>query len=356
MPGLDDLMEKTPDELKVDNAPELEEGVFTDPSGSNNNIDEGIDNVQENDREIETDDEIQEESTQIDEDSNENSYDANKESEKYEEDNIETDEESNKEIDENDEPIIVNFGSGEIQVNDLEELKTIASKALKDKTKFDQYKDDIALLEGIKEQGLSEKDLYLLVEARKGNKKAIAKLLKETGIDIYDIDPDDEEVDNYEPNEYKIDPRIVETKAIIDNLKKDQQVFTKFNNLLTNDFDEQSRQQVFQDPTLLEFIGESIKSGLYEKIAPIYMKKKLLGESPVTAFISAYDEYNKSIQDTQINQIKQNAQVNKTKAEKRRKASAGVKNSVKSTKKKPIDFNTMSDEEFEEYYKNLVGF
>ena len=343
MANLEELMENTSEEKLVDNAPDLEDGVFSD---SNNEGKDVTDNTENSNDITDSDNTTSDEYSINDIDDTEN---TEEEVTEEEDNNVEENEDNN-------EPIVVNFGSGEIEVNGVDELKTIASKALKDKTKYDQYKDNIALLEGIKEQGLGEEDLYLLVEAKKGNKKAIAKLIKETGIDVYDLDPEDEEVDNYKPNEYKADMKLVETKAIIDSLKQDQESFTKFNNLITKDFDEQSKQQVFQDPTLLEFIGESIKSGLYEKIAPKYMKRKLLGESAITAFINAYDDFNKSLQNQEVNNIKQQSENNKVKASKRKKASAGVKNSVKSTTKKKVDFNNMSDEEFEEYYKNMVGF
>jgi hypothetical protein len=269
---------------------------------------------------------------------------------------IDEEQANDEQTEEKQQPIVINFGSGEIEVNDINELQQIASKALRDKTKYEKYKDDIALIEGIKENGLSEEDLYLLVEAKKGNKKAIAKFLKETGIDPLDIELDEEELKDYKPNEYKSDMKLIETKTIIDNLKTDKEAFTKFNNLITNEFDEDSRAKVFQDPTLLEFIGESIKSGLYEKIAPKYMKRKLLGENPISAFIGAYDEYTQSLQNQQKQQIEQKVSKEKEKATKRKKASIGSKEKSKTSKKDKVDFSKMSDEEFEEYYRNLVGY
>jgi hypothetical protein len=334
--------ELTPEEKAIDNAPDLDEGAYSDSSDLSND-----DDIEEPDNTEEDNNLTEEESTEID--------DVIEEDDSNEDEENNTPDEPEKD-NENKESILLNFGSGEIEVNDINELQTIASKALKDKTKYDRYKDDISLVQGIKEQGLSEQDLYLLVEAKKGNRQALAKLLKETNVDPYDIDIDDEEVDNYQPNEYKSDPRIVETKAIIDNLKTNQEVFTKFNNLLTNDFDEQSRTKAFEDPQLLEFIGESINSGLYEKLAPNYMKKKLLGQDSISAYISAYDEFMKSVQNQEKTKIETQAKQNNVKATKRKKASVGTKKQANNSPKKKVDIANMSDEEFEEYYRKTVGF
>jgi len=309
---MEDLMnENSQVEKELDSSPDLDDtGYLNEVSSNNDNEPEEEINEEESE---ETSEEYSEDEDSSEEDSTDTEEDSNEVEIANTGDGVDS------------QPMLIDFGEGNIEVKDTDELKTIASKALRDKNKYDSYKDEISVLEGIREQGLSNEDLYLLVEAKKGNQQALAKLLKNANVDPYELDVDGEGVDGYKPNEYKADMRLVETKAIINNLKQDEQTFNKFNNLVTRDFDESSRTKVFQDPNLLEFVGETVKSGLYEKIAPTYMKKKLLGEDPISAYISAYDEFNKQSQSKQVDQIKQNEQTNKVKATKRKKASEGTK-------------------------------
>ena len=342
-----DKFEVSPEDKKlVDETEDLEELDYSDPGSDEESIEDAkIEDSKEEDTNINEEDsgsEEEKENEETDENDGEN-------------DKIDTIEDD-KEKKESTEPLYIEVNGEKIEVNSVEELATIASKALKSKKVLNTYKDDIAVLEGIKDQGLSKEDLYLLVEAKKGNKKAIAKLIKETGIDIFDLDPDDESIDEYKPNEYKADARIIETKAIIGDLKKDPNALNTFNNIINNDFTESERAKVFEDTNLLEFIGSTIKSGLFSKIQSSYEKRKLLGESSITALINAYDEFSKSEVKAKKERVTKTIKTKKEKAVKRKKVTDNTisKTKQKSSNKEP-DFNNMTDEEFEAYYKNLVG-
>ena len=343
--NIDQLLE---DDTKVDgldNTPDLEEGVYDDPDKDEpveDNTDE-VDDIEEEDN-IDGDD-----VTDIDDDTDDNSND---------DDTTEVDEDSEDDVEVNDttdsdsEPIYLDLGDKKIEAKDTDELQNIAKTALKGKLKYDQYKDDIALIEGIKKQGLSEEDLFLLVEAKKGNNKALAKLLKKSNVDPMNIDTDDEEVDAYRPNVYKVDSNEIEIKSIIDNTKNTDK-FPVFENLITKEFDDSSRGLVFKDPNNLQFVSDLVTSGLFDKIAPKYMKNKLLGSSnSFEALVKAYDDYVKDVEVKKEDTARDVTNRSKSKANKRKKATTGRKTASKSVKKDP---ENMSEEEFEQYYKTLMG-
>ena len=326
------------DTTELDNAPDLEDLVYEDPENNGSSSD----TIDDNNTDINDDTKHTDDEDNIEEPTNEEGND----NDDYNEDEIvKTKEPKSK--------ILIDFGEGKVEANDIDELKTIASKALKDKTRFDKYKEELAILEGIKEQGLSDKDLYLLVEAKKGNKQAISKLLKESNIDPYELDLEDESIDEYKPNEYKVDPKIMEVKSIIEDAKSDDNTFKTFNYILNNEFNESDRAKAFEDPNLLAFIKDTVKTGVFDAIAPNYTKRKIMGENPISAYINAYDDYMKELEkqkETTVNKIKEE---NQQKATKRKKASEGTKKVVSNKKQKSID--DMTDEEFEKYYKSIVG-
>jgi len=337
------------DTSALDNAPDLPDLVYEDPDKKNTeqkevepkeNINKEIDDIEE------TNEDNEPESNEIDEvlDTEEDNNSENDNDIEVNNTTTEAEPESK---------ILIDFGDGKVEVDNIDELKTIASKALKDKNRYDKYKDELAILEGIKEQGLSDKDLYLLVEARKGNKQAIAKLLKETNIDPYDLDLEDESIDEYKPKEYKVDPKIMEVKSIIDDAKKDDHVFKTFDYILNKEFSEKDRVTAFEDPELLGFIKDTVKDGIFDKIAPNYTKRKIMGENAISAYINAFKDYTAEVEKLTTKTVNKVQEENKTKVEKRKKASIGNKKNVTKTDKKSI--NDMTDEEFEEYYKSIVG-
>ena len=329
------------DTSALDNAPDLPDLVYEDPDKGNTEPEDTNSNEEDT-----------EEIKAIEPESN-NELDGVMDNEETEsnDDNVEV-QDTTTEV-EPESKILIDFGDGKVEVDSVDELKTIASKALKDKNKYDKYKDELAILEGIKEQGLSDKDLYLLVEARKGNKQAIAKLLKETNIDPYDLDLEDESIDEYKPKEYKVDPKIMEVKSIIDDAKKDEHVFKTFDYILNKEFGEKDRATAFEDPELLGFIKDTVRDGIFDKIAPNYTKRKIMGENPISAYINAFKDYTSEVDKLASKTVSKAQEENKVKTEKRKKASIGNKKNVAKTDKKSV--NDMTDEEFEKYYKSVVG-
>ena len=328
------------DTSELDNAPELDEFTFEDPDKTDVGSDE------------EESEETKEDSGSNEFDSN-NNYDSSSNNKSITDDSTEVNDTTDVDTNPNDSKILIDFGDGKVEADNIEELTTIASKALKDKNRFDRHKDDIAILQGIKEQGLSDQDLYLLVEAKKGNKQAIAKLLKEANVDPFDLDTEAEDIDSYKPNEYKVDPKVMEVKSIIDDVKQDETAFKTFNYVLNNDFSETDRAKAFEDPSLLSFIGELTKSKVFDQIAPSYTKRKVMGENPISALISSYDDFNKSIERTKQDTATKAKAESNNKATKRKKASEGVKKNTSNKAKKSID--DMTNAEFDAYYKSIVG-
>ena len=345
------------DERELDSLPDLEDGVYYDVNDDNK------EEVNTSEDTTTTDEINQDTEDNIEPENEKETNDITSGSEpEVEIDNTES-EEPTTEINDNtntNEPMILDLGDTKIEINSQEELKKLAESSVKDKAKFDKYKDDIAIVEGLKEQGVEEEDLYLLAEAKKGNTKAIAKLLKKNNIDPMDIDVDDEEITDYKPNEVKADMEYIEAKSILETIQKDPQVSTKFDNLVMKEFDEKSRQTVLKDSNNLKFVAELTKSGLIDNVLPEYTKMKLLGEpgSQFDLLVKAYDKFISNLKET----TKQKAQdtkteietKTKTKSEKRKRMSAGSKTKNTPTKKeKSVD--EMTDAEFESYYNNLVG-
>ena len=285
-----------------------------------------------------------------------------------ENEDTEPDEESDDEEDEFDSMVkdtkrTINVDGTNIEIENDDELAKIAERSLSSSRKFDAHKDDISIIEGVRNEGLSNDDLYLLVEAKKGNKQAIAKLLKSTGSSMDDITEilDDEdkmkEVDNYIPNEYKVDQTTMEIRSIIKSAEQDTKSFPIFENLISTEFDDQSKRELFTKPDLMQFVADTVKSGAFEGMSSTYMKKKLLGGNTPTlnSFIDAFDEYTKEVASQEKDKIVDKVEKSNAKTAKRKKIAGSSKTKTdKKTSDQP-DFKNMTDEEFEKYHNNVIN-
>lgn len=162
----------------------------------------------------------------------------------------------------------------------IDEMLKLVPKAL-DYTKKTQYiapyRKTISAME---ENGISQDDINLLIDMKKGNKDAIAKFLQSSEIDTFDL-PEKDDI-NYTPQDYGIDNNQAELEEVITTLRQDQDGFTKVNEALSK-FDDTSKGMLYSQPQLLLGLDDDIKSGLYDKIMPEVNK------------VAALDGFNKPI-------------------------------------------------------------
>ena len=283
-------------------------------------------------------------------------------------DDSETDDESGDEEDEFDSMVkdtkrTINVDGTNIEIESDDELAKIAERSLSSSRKFDAHKDDISVIEGVRNEGLSNDDLYLLVEAKKGNKQAIAKLLKSTGssmddmAELFDDEDKMKEVDSYVPNEYKVDQTTMEIRSIIKSAEQDTKSFPIFENLISTEFDDQSKRELFTKPDLMQFVADTVKSGAFEGMSSTYMKKKLLGGNTPTlnSFIDAFDEYTKDVASKEKDKIVDKAEKSSAKTARRKKVAGSSKTKTDKQDSGKLDFKNMSEAEFEKYHNSVVN-
>ena len=117
----------------------------------------------------------------------------------------------------------------------LDELKQTASKGmdyLKKTTALKPYRTMIAAME---ENKVSPEDINLLIDLKKGNKEAIAKLIKENEVDVYDLP----EANDYKPQEYRQSETALEMKEVLSTISKDAE-FSRTSEIY-NAFDDQTK-------------------------------------------------------------------------------------------------------------------
>ena len=117
----------------------------------------------------------------------------------------------------------------------------------------------------LEEHGLlgNEEDLAFLIDLHKKDPAAIAKLVKDSGIDIYELD--EEKANSYKPSQLNIVPdNVLQLRELVAS-NKDNEHFTAVY-ADANSWDNQSQETVLQDPAVLETLARHKKDGVYDKV------------------------------------------------------------------------------------------
>ena len=229
-------------------------------------------------------------------------------------------------------------------------------------------------IDALESNGLSHEDVNLMIDVLKGNKDAVAAVLKRTGVDALELDV---EQSRYVPKDYGRDDKALAVKDVIDEISADAEYQTTYK-ILSKEWDDSSFREMTSDPELIKLLHIDVKSGMYDKVQPIAEKLKVYDrgrrsnldyykEAARVYFNEQAQEearraeYEKArvLRESELadkarvrdvkDQQKQRVAV-KQEAEKR-KAAAPTKK-VAGTKK-VIDYLDDSDEAYDEWYKSL---
>lgn len=155
----------------------------------------------------------------------------------------------------------------------LDELKELASKGLDYTKKMQEiapWKKQIAMM---KEHSVSQADVNLLIDLKKGNKDAILSLMKDNGIDPLDVDID---AVSYRPNDYSASDTQTNLREVVTRLSVDREAYARTEQVVDKEWDSVSRNRLLAEPAMIEGLQADIKSGLYDKVMPTALKIKAL--------------------------------------------------------------------------------
>ena len=209
----------------------------------------------------------------------------------------------------------------------------------------------------------------------KGDKDAIAAVLKRTGVDALDLDTENV---NYAPKNYGRNDTELAIKDIVDDISADKE-YVITHNILEKQWDSKSREKFIENPNMIKGLHIDVKSGLYDKLNPIMQKLKIYDgatRSDLDYYFMAHKQFMDSQRDASSkaekaelarveNQAKvaeaekvstvkaKMAQQTATKeASVKRKAAAPTKKAVGTSKINYLN-DDPSDDEVEEWFKNI---
>ena len=229
----------------------------------------------------------------------------------------------------------------------LDELKQTASKGmdyLKKTTALKPYRTMIAAME---ENKVSPEDINLLIDLKKGNKEAIAKLIKENKVDVYDLP----EANDYKPQEYRQSETALDMKEVLNTISKDTE-FSRTSEIYAA-FDDQTKAFLNEDPSRIAGLHNDIKTGVFDKVLPLAEKKAMI-DGYNAPFLQYYLQAGQEILNANNRPIQTEQKQYVPPENRANKIAAGLPSS-RADKKSVIDYldEEISDEDYKEWYSRL---
>jgi hypothetical protein len=208
-----------------------------------------------------------------------------------------------------------------------------------------------------KEGLLDAAKLNNLIDLSKKNPKAIAKLIKDSGIDPLDIDTD-EEVD-YKPTDYGVSDKEFKINQALDGIK-DSPSFDKTLNVLSKEWDNESKKLISENPEIIGIINDHVYNGVYDKVQSIIDSERAVGRLANVPDVVAYRQVAEYLQhqgsivneghgnqqpQASVPQTKAN-EVDTAKLKQKRKAAGSTKKTTSKKTSSTPDYLKMTDDEF----------
>lgn len=256
----------------------------------------------------------------------------------------------------------------DFKVNSVDEAIQLMQKGVNYHDKMHGLKPVMGIARMLEREGLmDEEKLSYLIDLHKKKPEAIAKLVKESGVDTLEVD--DNRVAAYKPGQYGLTQQ---ENALEDALSELQQYSShdRVIGLVNTKLDHASRKTVIENPHVMLHIAAQIESGVYDIIQAEVDKQRILGNLRGMSDLQAYDQIGNALnaqgafnhlQQSQPAPVQQPAPVvvaPRPVAPKPASAAKVAAAPAKTTTAAPVKPRTvnplaMSDQEFEAYSKQL---
>lgn len=173
----------------------------------------------------------------------------------------------------------------EIQVNSVDDAIQLMQMGANYHKKMASLKPNLGILKMLEQHGVLDQDkLSFLIDLSKGNPEAIKKLVKDSGLDLLDLDA---KAGDYKQSSYAVDEKAVELDTVLDDLKGT----THFGTLMTvvgKQWDVASRQILADNPEVLRVLSSHMEQGIFDKITDKMETERALGRLSGLSDVEAY--------------------------------------------------------------------
>jgi len=174
----------------------------------------------------------------------------------------------------------------EMQVDNVEDVVKLMQMGANYNKKMSAIKPQLKIVKMLENNGLlHEGKLNNLIDLSKKDPAAVAKLIKDSGIDPLDIDTD-KDVD-YNPTEYSVSDKEYELDQALNDIR-DSSTFNKTLDVMSQQWDTKSKTIISDSPAIIGIIDQHMQNGVYEQVSSLVEREKALGHLDGVADVEAY--------------------------------------------------------------------
>ena len=162
-----------------------------------------------------------------------------------------------------------------MQVNNIDDAIALMQKGADYHNKMKTLSPHLKMVSMLEKEGLLDQaKLNNLIDISKKDPKAIAQLIKDSGIDPLDIDTDEEV--GYKPKDYGVSDKEFKINQAIDDIRGTAS-FDKTINILAKEWDNESKNLISDNPEIISIINDHVFNGVYDKVQSIVDTERALG-------------------------------------------------------------------------------
>lgn len=245
----------------------------------------------------------------------------------------------------------------EIKVKDAQEAIQLMQQGANYVQKMQQIAPYRKILIMLENNGLlDESKLSHLIDLDKKNPQAIAKLVKDAGIDPLDIDT--AQADTYQNPNYSVSNEEVNFVSVLDELKSTEDG-TKTLVEINSNWDKASKDALWNEPEIMRFINDQRRTGVYQMISEEVNRRRTLGSIPASMpFLAAYKQVGDELMAAKANNSREPIarKVSKPKtgygSSERVRAAAPTRTSPKKASKVVNPLSLSDDDFFKQFEQN----
>jgi hypothetical protein len=249
----------------------------------------------------------------------------------------------------------------DMQVTDPKDIVRLMQMGANYQKKMGQLKPNLKLIKMLENNELlDEAKLNNLIDLSKKDPLAITKLINESTVDPLEINKD-VPVD-YKPNNYSVTDKEYNLDRVLDEIKGSE-TFNKTINVLTKEWDMESRSTISDYPEIIAVVNDHMANGVFDQVNAKLQQERTLGKLVGTSDVEAYRQIAEDMhknnlfkhsqaQSTETSQVSSNSEPKQADVDrdKKRKAAAPVKQTASNKAPPESEFLGLSDDDFMKKY------
>lgn len=173
----------------------------------------------------------------------------------------------------------------QIVVKNADDMITLMQQGANYSKKMAQLKPNLTALRVLEQHGLTDpKELAYLVELHQKKPEAIAKLVKDAQIDLYDFDT--EQANDYTP-QVQVN-EVSELETVITELYENSTAFRDVLSNISGSWDDKSKAFIQEQPNVLYALAAQAEQGVYQQVVEAVEYERMMGRLKDKSFIEAY--------------------------------------------------------------------